>query len=131
MNIYYFAYGTNLNKKIFLKKYKGAIIIKKYNLKGFEVVFRTKHKFPDLKKKLKSKVPGIIYKINKKIEKKLDRYEDYPKLYIKKYFKIKKNKIMFYLMKKKLPIKSPSGYYFKIMISGYRQNNFRLKQFNL
>ena len=34
---------------------------------------------------------------------------------------------MFYLMKKKLPIKSPSGYYLKIMISGYRQNNFRLK----
>ena len=70
MNIYYFAYGTNLNKKIFLKKYKGAIIIRKYNLKGFEVVFRTKHKFQILKK-LKSKVPGIIYKINKKIEKKL------------------------------------------------------------
>ena len=32
MNIYYFAYGTNLNKKIFLKKFKNAKLIKKYTL---------------------------------------------------------------------------------------------------
>ena len=126
MNIYYFAYGTNLNKKIFLKKFKEARVIKKYSLNNFKVVFRTKYKIPDLKRKLNSKVPGVIYKINKDIEKKLDKYEEYPKIYIKKYFKYKNNKIMFYFMKKKSKEVKLSGYYFKIMMQGYQQNNFKL-----
>ena len=125
MSIYYFAYGTNLNKKIFLKKFKEAKLIKKYTLKNFKIVFRTKYIIPDLQRKINSKVQGLIYKINKNIEKKLDIYEDYPRLYIKKYFKYDQKKIMFYYMKKKtLPIK-PKGYYFKIMKNGYRQNNFK------
>ena len=125
MNIYYFAYGTNLNKRIFLKKFKDAKIIKKYTLKNFKVVFRTKYVIPDLQKKLNSKVSGLIYKINKDIEKKLDRYEDYPQLYLKKYFKYGKKKIMFYYMRKKSSPIKPRGYYFKIMKDGYRQNNFK------
>ena len=125
MNIYYFAYGTNLNRNIFLKKYKNAELIKKYYLKDFKVVFRTKYIIPDLQRKMNSKVPGLIYKIDKHIEKKLDIYEDYPKFYIKKYFNYRNKKIMFYYMKKKtLPLK-PRGYYYKIMKSGYRQNNFK------
>ena len=125
VNIYYFAYGTNLNKRIFLKKFKDAKIIKKYTLKNFEVVFRTKYVIPDLQKKLNSKVSGLIYKINKDIEKKLDRYEDYPRLYLKKYFKYGKKKVMFYYMRKKSSPIKPRGYYFKIMKDGYRQNNFK------
>ena len=125
VNIYYFAYGTNLNKRIFLRKYKDAKIIKKYTLKNFEVVFRTKYVIPDLQKKLNSKARGLIYKINKDIEKKLDRYEDYPRLYLKKYFKYGKKKVMFYYMRKKSSPIKPRGYYFKIMKDGYRQNNFK------
>ena len=79
-----------------------------------------------MKRKLNSKVPGVIYKINRDIEKKLDKYEDYPKIYVKKYFKYKNNKIMFYLMKKKSKEVKPSGYYFKIMMQGYQQNNFKI-----
>ena len=74
---------------------------------------------------MNSKVQGLIYKIDKNIEKKLDIYEDYPQLYIKKYFKYKKKKIMFYYMKKKTTPVNPRGYYFKIMKDGYRQNNFK------
>ena len=125
MNIYYFAYGTNLNKKIFLKKFKDAKLIKKYTLKNFKIVFRSRYVIPDLQRKMNSKVQGLIYKINKNIEKKLDIYEDYPQLYIKKYFKHKKKKIMFYYMKKKTTPVNPRGYYFKIMKNGYRQNNFK------
>ena len=105
MNIYYFAYGTNLNKKFFLKKFKSAKLIKKYTLNNYKVVFRTKYIIPDLQKRKNSKVRGLIYKIDKDIEKKLDIYEDYPKLYIKRYFKHQNKKIMFYYMKKKtLPL---------------------------
>ena len=101
MNIYYFAYGTNLNKKIFLKKFRNAKLVKKHTLNNFKVVFRTKYIIPDLQRKINSKVKGLIYRIDKNIEKRLDVYEDYPKLYIKKYFKYKNKKIMFYYMKKK------------------------------
>ena len=125
MNIYYFAYGTNLNKKIFLKRFKNAKLIEKYTLNNYKVVFRTKYIIPDLQRKMNSKVQGLIYSIDKNIEKKLDVYENYPKLYIKKYFKYRNKRIMFYYMKKKsLPLK-PKGYYFKIMMSGYLQNNFK------
>ena len=125
MSIYYFAYGTNLNKKIFLKKFKNAKLIKKYTLNNYKVVFRTKYIIPDLQRKVNSKVQGLIYSIDKNIEKKLDVYENYPKLYIKKYFKYKNKRIMFYYLRKKsLPLK-PKGYYFKIMMSGYLQNNFK------
>ena len=125
MNIYYFAYGTNLNKKIFLKKFKDAKLIKKYSLKNFKIVFRTKYIIPDLQKKKYSKVQGLIYKIDKNIEKKLDIYEDYPRLYIKKYFRHKDKKIMFYYMKKKTSPVKPRGYYFRVMKNGYVQNNFK------
>ena len=125
MNIYYFAYGTNLNKKIFLKRFKNAKLIEKYTLNNYKVVFRTKYIIPDLQRKMNSKVQGLIYTIDKNIEKKLDVYENYPKLYIKKYFKYRNKRIMFYYMKKKsLPLK-PKGYYFKIMMNGYLQNNFK------
>ena len=71
----YFAYGTNLNKKIFLKKYKNAKYLSKHILKDFELVFRSKYRVPDIQRKKGSNVKGIIYEIDKATEKKLDRYE--------------------------------------------------------
>ena len=124
----YFAYGTNLNKKIFLRKYKNARYLCKHILKGFELVFRSKYRVPDIQKKEGSNVRGIIYEIDKKTEKKLDRYEDYPKLYIKKFFYKNSKSVMYYFMKIKTPVFKPAKYYLKIMKSGYRQNNFK---FNL
>ena len=78
----YFAYGTNLNKKIFLKKYKNAKYLSKHILKGFELVFRSKYRVPDIQRKKGSSVKGIIYEIDKVIEKKLDRYEDLSLIHI-------------------------------------------------
>ena len=61
-------------------------LVKKFNLKNFKIVFRSKYRVPDIQKKVGSNVKGLIYIIDKDIEKKLDNYEDYPDLYIKKYF---------------------------------------------
>jgi len=124
----YFAYGTNVNKKFFLKKFKNAKYIKKYCLNNFEVVFRSKYGVPDIQKKKGCKVNGVIYQIDNLIEKKLDTYEDYPKLYIKKFFYKNSKRVMFYFMKRKTPTLKPAKYYLEIMKSGYRQNNFK---FNL
>ena len=79
----YFAYGTNVNKKFFLKKFKNAKYLKKYYLNNFEVVFRSKYGVPDIQRKKGYKVNGVIYQIDNLIEKKLDIYEDFPRLYIK------------------------------------------------
>ena len=98
----YFAYGTNLNKKIFLKKYKNAKYLGKHILKEFELVFRSKYRVPDIQRKNGSSVKGIIYEIDKAAEKKLDRYEDYPKLYIKKFFNKKNKNVCIISLKKKL-----------------------------
>ena len=124
----YFAYGTNLNKKIFLKKYKNARYLKKYILRDFELVFRSKYRVPDVQRKIGSNVKGIIYEIDEVTEKKLDRYEDYPKLYMKKFFYENNKSVMFYFMKRKTPTVKPAKYYLEVMKSGYRQNNFK---FNL
>ena len=83
------------------------------------------NRIPDLQRKINSKVIGLIFRFDKNIEKSFDVYEDYPKLYIKKYFKYKNKKIMFYYMKKKTLPQKPKGYYFKIMKNGYRQNNLK------
>ena len=121
----YFAYGTNLNKKIFLKKYKNAKYLSKHILKDFELVFRSKYRVPDIQRKKGSSVKCIIYEIDKITEKKLDRYEDYPKLYIKKFFNKNRKNVMYYFMKRKTPILKPAKYYLKVMKSGYRQNNYK------
>ena len=65
------------------------------------------------------------YDLDNIILPKLDKYEEYPRLYIKKYFKYKKKKVMFYYMKKKTLSLKPRGYYFKVMKDGYLQNNFK------
>ena len=62
--MYYFAYGTNINSRIFLKRYKNSKKIKIYTLKNFQLEFRTKYGVPDIKKKTGKKVIGIIYCIN-------------------------------------------------------------------
>ena len=120
----YFAYGTNLNKKIFLKKYKDAKYLSKHILKGFELVFRSKYRVPDIQRKKGSSVKGIIYEIDKATEKKLDRYEDYPKLYIKKFFYKNSKSVMYYFMKRKTHTVKPGRYYLEVMKSGYQLINF-------
>ena len=64
----YFAYGTNVNKKFFLKKFKNAKYLKKYYLNNFDVVFRSKYGVPDIQRKKGYKVNGVIYQIDNLIE---------------------------------------------------------------
>ncbi len=126
--MYYFAYGTNLNCRIFFKKFKKAIKIKRYTLKNYELVFQSKYRVPDIHWKNKAKVQGVIYKIDKEIEKKLDKYEDYPSLYIKRYFNLNNKKIMYYSIKKKTSKVKPHHYYLKVIIEGYKINKFNIKK---
>ena len=124
----YFAFGSNLYQKQMKKRCKDSKYIGCHKLKGYKLVFR--HMYygggvADVEKKNNSIVLGAIYKISKKDEKKLDVYEDFPKVYIKKYFKLYGRKVMFYYMPKKTKTIPPSKRYLNLIIQGYKDCGYK------
>ena len=116
----YFAYGSNLNLFQMKRRCKDSVFLKKYELKGYRLTFRSKYKAADIEKKRNSIVPGGLFEISKSDEKKLDVYEDYPNLYKKYYFSYYGKKIMTYMMVKKTPFKFPTERYLNIVKKGYK-----------
>ena len=116
----YFAYGSNLNHFQMKRRCKDSIFIKKYELKGFKLNFRSKYRAADIEKKKNSIVPGGLYEITKSDEKKLDIYEDYPVLYKKYYFIYYGKKVMTYTMVKKTKFSYPTEKYLNIVKQGYK-----------
>ena len=124
----YFAFGRNLYQKQMKKRCKDSKYIGCHKLKGYKLVFR--HLYygggvADVEKKKNSTVLGAIYKITKKDEKILDVYEDFPKVYIKKYFKLYGRKVMFYYMPKKTKTIPPSKRYLNLIIQGYKDCGYK------
>ena len=116
----YFAYGSNLNHFQMKRRCKDSKFIKKINLKGYSLNFRSKYRAADIEKKKNSIVPGGLYEISKSDEKKLDIYEDYPILYKKIYFTYYGKKIMTYTMTKKSKFKYPTERYLNVVKRGYK-----------
>ena len=119
----YFAYGSNLNHSQMKKRCKDSIFLKKINLKGFTLTFRSKYRAADLDSKKNSFVPGALYEISKSDEKKLDIYEDYPILYKKYYFTYYQKKVMTYTMTRKTSFKFPTDRYLNVVKRGYQDCN--------
>ena len=116
----YFAYGSNLNHFQMKKRCKDSIYLKKINLKGFKLTFRSKYRAADIESKKNSIVPGGLFEISKSDEKKLDIYEDYPILYRKHYFYYCGKKVMTYTMVKKTLFKFPTERYLNVVKKGYK-----------
>ena len=116
----YFAYGSNLNHFQMKRRCKDSKFIKKINLKGYILNFRSKYRAADIEKKNNSIVPGGLYEISKSDEKKLDIYEDYPFLYKKYYFLYYGKKVMTYTMVNKTPFKFPTERYLNVVKRGYK-----------
>ena len=111
----YFAYGSNLNHFQMKRRCKDSKFIKKINLKGYTLNFRSKYRAADIEKKNNSIVPGGLYEISKSDEKKLDIYEDYPILYKKMYFTYYNNTVMTYIMPKKTTFRYPTERYLSVI----------------
>ena len=47
----YFAYGSNLNHFQMKRRCKDSIFLKKYELKGYRLTFRSKYRAADIEKK--------------------------------------------------------------------------------
>ena len=116
----YFAYGSNLNNFQMKRRCKDSCFIKKYELKGYRLNFRSKYRAADIEKKNNSIVPGGLFEISKSDEKKLDVYEDYPILYKKMYFTYYNKKVMTYIMPKKSKFRYPTERYLNVIKRGYK-----------
>ena len=116
----YFAYGSNLNHLQMKRRCKDSKYLKKINLKGYKLNFRSKYRAADIEKKNNSIVPGGLYEISKSDEKKLDIYEDYPILYKKMYFKYYNNTVMTYIMPKKTIFRYHTERYLNVVKQGYK-----------
>ena len=116
----YFAYGSNLNHFQMKRRCKDSNFIKKYELKGYKLNFRSKYRAADIEKSKNSIVTGALFEISKSDEKKLDIYEDFPVLYNKLYFKYYNKKVMTYIMLKKTKFRYPTERYLSVIKRGYK-----------
>ena len=116
----YFAYGSNLHHFQMKKRCKDSVYIKKINLNGFKLTFRSKYRAADIQKKRSSLVQGGLFEISKSDEKKLDIYEEYPKLYKKYYFYHYGKRVMTYIMPNKTSFRYPTERYLNIIKKGYK-----------
>ena len=116
----YFAYGSNLNLFQMKRRCKDSVFIKKYELKGYRLNFRSKYRAADIEKSKNSLVPGALFEISKSDEKKLDVYEDYPILYKKLYFTYYTKTVMTYIMVNKTEFRYPTERYLNVVKRGYK-----------
>ena len=126
----YFAYGSNLYHFQMKRRCKDSIFLKKINLRGFRLTFRSKYRAADIEPKKNSLVPGGLYEISKSDEKKLDVYEDFPILYKKFYFNYYGKKVMTYTMSKKTIFTFPTEKYLNIVKHGYEDCSLDIKYLN-
>ncbi len=116
----YFAYGSNLNLFQMKQRCKDSVFLKKYELKGYKLNFRSKYRAADIEKSKNSIVPGALFEISKSDEKKLDVYEDFPILYKKLYFTYYNRTVMTYIMINKTEFKYPTERYLNVVKQGYK-----------
>ena len=130
----YFAYGSNLNLFQMKRRCKDSVFLKKYELKGYKLNFRSKYRAADIEKSKNSIVPGALFEISKNDEKKLDVYEDFPILYKKLYFSYYNKTVMTYIMVKKTEFRYPTERYLNVVKQGYKDckldNKFLIKALN-
>ena len=123
----YFAYGSNLNLFQMKRRCKDSVFLKKYELKGYKLNFRSKYRAADIEKSKNSLVPGALFEISKTDEKKLDVYEDYPILYKKLYFTYYNKTVMTYIMVNKTEFRYPTERYLNVVKRGYKDCKLDMK----
>ena len=123
----YFAYGSNLNHFQMKRRCKDSVFLKKYELKGYKLNFRSKYRAADIEKSKNFIVPGALFEISKSDEKKLDVYEDFPILYKKLYFSYYNKTVMTYIMVNKTEFRYPTERYLNVVKQGYKDCNLDIK----
>lgn len=120
--ILYFAYGSNLNINQILHRCPNSVFVKKYDLKGFKLIFDTYASIEYTGDKT-DVVKGVIYELTIEDEEALDIYEGVVKQsYFKTYLKVGKNYIMTYIknISNRNKLSNPTDVYMNKILEGYR-----------
>lgn len=125
-NIYYCAYGSNLNQTQMKNRCPDAKIVSTGVIEGYELEF---NKVANIVPKKNANVPVCVYTISDKDEKSLDSYEGYPLKYIKKALDVKLDNgktvnAMVYVRRGRPEIEPPSDEYYQRIETGYQELGF-------
>mgnify|MGYP005768208313 FL=1 len=131
--IFYIAYGSNLNLPQMAFRCPTAEIAGKSELKGYELLFRGGRRGADatVEPRDGGSVPVLLWKIRKTDEEALDRYEGYPHFYEKQMMEVeldgKPVSAMVYVMTPGHEFGIPSDYYADVIREGYETAGFDLQ----
>lgn len=119
--MYYFAYGSNLNKEQMMSRCPYAIPVARVKLHGYQLTF---NRVADIVEEEQAITWGAIYTVFPEDLKNLDRYEGYPNLYDKIPVVVEDDKghsyqAFAYVLTIK-GLNEPSDGYYHIIKEGYR-----------
>ena len=133
---YYIAYGSNLNLPQMRVRCPNARIIGTSVIDGYQLLFKGSKtgSYLTIEPKEGGKVPVVVWEVTESDEKELDRYEGYPTFYYKKTMtldvkeirtgKIRRKEAFVYIMHEERKLGSPSRYYIRTCLDGYRAFGF-------
>lgn len=133
---YYIAYGSNLNLPQMRVRCPNARIIGTSVIDGYQLLFKGSKtgSYLTIEPKEGGKVPVAVWEVTESDEKELDRYEGYPTFYYKKTMtldvkgirtgKIRRKEAFVYIMHEEGKLGSPSSYYIRTCLDGYRAFGF-------
>ena len=114
---YYIAYGSNLNIPQMRMRCPQAKIIGTSEIKDYELLFKGSQtgSYLTVEKKKGGSVPVAVWATTDADEASLDRYEGFPTFYYKCYV---------YIMHEDRQLGSPSKFYVRTCLDGYRDFGF-------
>lgn len=133
---YYIAYGSNLNLPQMRVRCPNARVIGTSVIDGYRLLFKGSKtgSYLTIEPKEGGKVPVVVWEVTESDEKELDRYEGYPTFYYKKTItldvkgiktgKIRRKEAFVYIMHEERKLGSPSSYYIRTCLDGYRAFGF-------
>jgi gamma-glutamylcyclotransferase (GGCT)/AIG2-like uncharacterized protein YtfP len=123
---FYLAYGSNLNVRQMQMRCPDAKPMGNTALADYQLLFAgtSGSAVATIVPKAGSSVPAALWLISAEDEKSLDRYEGFPHFYrkekVKVHFGKRKLSVMVYVMNEGYSLGSPSTYYFRTILDGYR-----------
>lgn len=130
--IFYLAYGSNLNLKQMAGRCPTARVVGASEIKNYRLLFRGGHDsaVATIEPAIGEEVPVLIWELTPADVAALDHYEGWPFLYRKEEIKVNLNgkevEAMIYIMNEGRPLGSPSCYYYSVILEGFKTAGFNI-----
>lgn len=128
-DLFYLAYGTNLNIQNMIKLCPDALLLETERLYGFRLVFRGPHNgeaWLSLVKDPSSSIPVALWQITPKDKEALVRYERCPQEHDEIHLVLGRRHCFTYVIAPAYPFATPSETYYHTVEAGYKELGFDL-----